>query len=90
MKWISVKKRLPHKYVNVLAISKFGKFGLTCVGSDNKLDDFELSVFLARISQNIALCKKYKVKTLFISSSCTDSDLAAFSRVLQKQRNLYK
>ena len=44
MSWISVKKRLPNKYVNVLAVSKFGKYSITCVGSDNTLDDFELEV----------------------------------------------
>lgn len=44
MNWISVKNKLPTKYVNVLAISKFGKHGITCVGSDNKLDDFELEI----------------------------------------------
>jgi len=44
MKWVSVKKKLPHKYVNVLTISKFGRFAITCVGADNKLDN-ELEVY---------------------------------------------
>ena len=48
---------------------------------------------MARMSFNLKLCKKYKVKTLFASfseNSYSANDLAAFSRVLQKQRNIYK
>ena len=57
---------------------------------DDVLKSKNKSQLIARISLNLRLCKKYKVKTKFFSDIHSQQDLAAFSRVLQKQRNIYK
>ena len=42
--WISLKKKLPPKFKNVLCISKKGQIRIACVDSSGKIDEFELEV----------------------------------------------
>ncbi|MBU0459837.1 MAG: hypothetical protein KKH52_00675 [Nanoarchaeota archaeon] len=50
------------------------------------LESKDLGKLIARMSFNLKLCRKYKVKTLFFDSSgkYAEKDLAAFCRVLEK------
>lgn len=44
MEWISVRSELPPKFKNVLAYSKFGHYGITCVDSSGEMDTFLLEI----------------------------------------------
>lgn len=54
-------------------LCKLAKKNDIVVGIDfsklEKMSDFELSSYLAKVEQNIMLCKKYKVKMVVVNSS---------------------
>jgi len=75
-------------------LAKLAKNNGISIGLDfsllNRLDDYELSVLLARMSQNIALCKKYKVDMVIVNSKETDISLRAFLLTLGMPTSMVK
>ena len=58
--------------------------------SIQKLSDFHLSKYLGRLSQNIMLCKKYKVSMVLVNTKENKQDLSALLLSLGMSTNMAK